>query len=100
MAIGIVSVASLLPMGGLQAQKANVEERKSELVLNAVRDFHIRGMANPQTWIRPQPSGASYLPLKFNRNSTKTCSTCPPWRSIRLWSGPPAQIPAPSPGFR
>ena len=72
MAIGIVSVASLLPMGGLQAQKANVEERKSELVLNAARDFHIRGMANPQTWIKPATNGTNfvpYLPLQFNSNS-------------------------------
>jgi type II secretory pathway pseudopilin PulG len=45
MAIGLVSVASLLPVGGLQVQKANIEERKAQLVLNAVRDFHVRGMA-------------------------------------------------------
>lgn len=45
MAIGLVSAASLLPMGGLQAEKANIEERKTELALNALRDFHVRGMA-------------------------------------------------------
>jgi hypothetical protein len=81
MAIGLVSVASLLPMGGLQAQKANVEERKSDLVLNAVRDFHIRGMATikdpvscpwitiapnlaPQAYFQPAgPQNKFYVPI-------------------------------------
>ena len=66
MAIGLVSVASLLPVGGLQQQKANVEERKAQLVLNAVRDFHVRGMAAVRDpvnfpWLRPGPTAAPYF---------------------------------------
>jgi type II secretory pathway pseudopilin PulG len=79
MAIGLVSVASLLPMGGLQAQKANVEERKAELVLNASRDFHIRGMANPQTWIRPATTGTNFAPyLPININTATDLPYIPP----------------------
>ena len=63
MAIGLVSVASLLPVGGLQQQKANVEEAKHNLVLNAVRDFHVRGMAAVRDpvnfpWVIAAPNSA------------------------------------------
>ena len=44
MAVGMVSIASLLPVGGIQVQKANVEEQKAMLGLNAQREFQIRGI--------------------------------------------------------
>jgi Tfp pilus assembly protein PilV len=52
MAVGMVSIASLLPVGGIQVQKANVEEQKAILGLNALREFQIRGMANPANWVQ------------------------------------------------
>jgi len=52
MAVGMVSIASLLPVGGIQVQKANVEEQKAMLGLNAQREFQIRGMANYSNWVQ------------------------------------------------
>jgi Tfp pilus assembly protein PilV len=52
MAIGMVSIASLLPVGGIQVQKANVEEQKAICGLNAQREFQIRGMANSANWVQ------------------------------------------------
>lgn len=52
MAIGMVSIASLLPVGGIQVEKANVEQYKAALGLNAQREFQIRGMANPLNWVQ------------------------------------------------
>jgi hypothetical protein len=46
-AIGLLSVAALIPVGGVQVQKANVQERKATLGLNAFREFQIRGMDKP-----------------------------------------------------
>ena len=44
MAIGLLSVAALIPVGGIQAQRAEIEQRKADLGLNAFRDFKTRGM--------------------------------------------------------
>lgn len=44
MAIGLVSLLSLLPVGGIQAQRAGIEQRKAELGLNVYKDFKTRGM--------------------------------------------------------
>jgi hypothetical protein len=63
-AIGLLSVAALIPVGGVQVQKANVQERKATLGLNAFREFQIRGMDNIQNWVRyNSPNWVSYLPL-------------------------------------
>ena len=43
MAIGLLSIAALIPVGGIQAQKAEIEQRKADLGLNAFRDFKTRG---------------------------------------------------------
>lgn len=42
-AIGLISVLSLLPVGGYQAMRANVEERKAALGMNLVHDMKTRG---------------------------------------------------------
>jgi type II secretory pathway pseudopilin PulG len=66
MAIGMLSIASLLPVGNIQTQKANVEERKAELGLNAYREFQIRGLgdfskaaAGTPPWLKPDGSAYS-----------------------------------------
>jgi hypothetical protein len=65
-AIGLLSVAALIPVGGVQVQKANVQERKATLGLNAFREFQIRGMDNVQNWVRyNSPNWIGYLPLNL-----------------------------------
>ncbi len=64
-AIGLVSIAALIPVGGIQVQKSNTQERTATLGLNAFREFQVRGMddfskaASP--WLRE--NGSNYLPL-------------------------------------
>jgi type II secretory pathway pseudopilin PulG len=60
-AIGLVSIAALLPVGGVQVQKANTEERKATLGLNAFREFQIRGMDNTQNWVAYNNSTTSWV---------------------------------------
>lgn len=60
MAIGMLSIASLLPVGNVQTQRATTEERKAEMGLNVYREFQIRGMANPKNWAR-HSSGTSWV---------------------------------------
>jgi hypothetical protein len=61
MAIGMVSIASLLPVGGIQVEKANVEEQKAMLGLNAEREFQIRGMANAANWAQYNSSNQKWV---------------------------------------
>jgi hypothetical protein len=80
-AIGLVSIASLIPVGGLQVQKANVEERKAELGMNAFREFQVRGMGTFSPtgnlpWLRD--SGASYQPLNLTAPSFTDAPYLPP----------------------
>ncbi len=50
-AIGLVSVLSLLPVGGYQAAEANKHERKAALGLNAVQDLKNRGVFDTKNWV-------------------------------------------------
>ncbi|HTQ38488.1 MAG TPA: prepilin-type N-terminal cleavage/methylation domain-containing protein, partial [Pirellulales bacterium] len=49
MAVGMLSIAALIPVGGVQVNKANIEERKATLGQNAYRDFQIRGLGTIPT---------------------------------------------------
>ncbi len=106
MAVGLISVMSLLPVGGIQAQKADIEQRKAETGLNIVREFKTRGMARLPTvnQLNESTDPNTYCPWRlFNgneffvssgihfrlRNGARTHSAllpqppfCP-WRSIR-----------------
>ncbi len=63
-AIGLVSIAALIPVGGIQVQKSNTQERTATLGLNAFREFQVRGMDNINNWVRyNSPNWVSYLPL-------------------------------------
>jgi hypothetical protein len=53
-AIGLVSIAALIPVGGVQVQKSNTQERTATLGLNAFREFQVRGMDTIPTL--PDPS--------------------------------------------
>lgn len=61
-AIGLVSIAALIPVGGVQVQKSNVEERKATLGLNAFREFQIRRMEK-------MPSANRMTDITYNPNN-------------------------------
>lgn len=50
LAVGLLSVASLLPVGRLQAGRALVDQHKVIVGQNALNEFRIRDMANPDKW--------------------------------------------------
>ncbi len=80
-AIGLVSVAALIPVGGIQAMKADIEQRKAETGLNIIREFKTRGMGivepnancpwvryNGTNWVQYSfpPAAADMLPLAID----------------------------------
>jgi type II secretory pathway pseudopilin PulG len=48
--VGLLSIASLLPLGSYQAQKALTEDAKASIGHNAYREFRTRAMAQPTAW--------------------------------------------------
>jgi hypothetical protein len=84
MAIGMLSIASLLPVGNVQVQRANTEERKAELGLNAYREFQVRGMSNPANWTKA--NGSTVTLAKYD----PTTGTFSPARDD--WNTPPLAI--------
>ena len=61
LSVGMLSIASLLPVGGYQAQKATIEDRKSVIGQNAFHEFRTRGMANAENWLGfPLPPGQTF----------------------------------------
>lgn len=66
-AIGLVSVLSLLPVAGYQAARAETEERKSALGQNAIQDLRNRGVLDMNNWVRfDQLSSTSTKWLRFS----------------------------------
>ncbi len=83
MAIGLLSVAALIPVGGIQAQRAEIEQRKADLGLNAFRDFKTRAMGRmpsaSELLSSSNPSNnASYQWYKAD-HSPYFASGGPPW---------------------
>jgi prepilin-type N-terminal cleavage/methylation domain-containing protein len=56
LAIGLVSVASLVPVAGFQAARALVDDRKAMLGLTAARDFKVHGFLRPDYWLTSNSS--------------------------------------------
>ncbi|HEV2972863.1 MAG TPA: hypothetical protein VGY55_23045 [Pirellulales bacterium] len=50
LAVGLVSVASLLPVAGLQIQRSTVDDRKSQVGQIATRELKTRGFLRPDNW--------------------------------------------------
>ena len=78
MAIGMVSIASLLPVGSVLVQRANIEERKAELGLNAFREFQIRGMGDTSNWVAHDtgnPPWRPYPPPSLSAAELRAVST-------------------------
>jgi hypothetical protein len=59
LAIGLVGVGALVSVGALQAQRANIDDRKVILGQAEVRDDKVRGFLHAETWLTP--SGAQYM---------------------------------------
>ena len=51
LAVGLTGVAILLPVAHHQAREGVLEDRKASAGQRAFREFHIRGMANPENWV-------------------------------------------------
>jgi type II secretory pathway pseudopilin PulG len=50
LSIGLASVVALIPAGGSQARKAQIEDRRGALGAAALNDIVTRGVLNPSTW--------------------------------------------------
>jgi type II secretory pathway pseudopilin PulG len=50
LSIGLASVVALIPAGGAQARKAQIEDRRGALGAAALNDIITRGALNPSTW--------------------------------------------------
>ncbi len=72
LAVGLLSVASLLPVGSFQAARALIDDRKAVLGQNAAREAKTRGLLRPDWWRyvngfpyvveSPYPSGTATIP--------------------------------------
>jgi hypothetical protein len=62
LAVGLLSIASLLPVGGYQVQKAMIDDRKSTVGQNAFHEFRTRGMANAENWAGYRPLDGQTFP--------------------------------------
>lgn len=51
LAVGLVSVASLIPVAGFQVQKAQIDDRKALLGPSAAREARTRGWLRPDYWL-------------------------------------------------
>ena len=50
LSIGLASVVALIPAGGSQARKAQIEDRRGALGSASLNDIITRGLLNPSTW--------------------------------------------------
>ncbi|MHB8861703.1 MAG: type IV pilus modification PilV family protein [Pirellulaceae bacterium] len=61
--IGLVGIAALLPVAGSQANKGAIADSAARRGVDAVREFHVRSMANPNTWRWFDPSISMFRPV-------------------------------------
>lgn len=61
--IGLLAAAALLPLAGLQVSKGIIADNAAALGRQAVRDFHVRGMANPYRWGLSDAGGLNFNPI-------------------------------------
>jgi Tfp pilus assembly protein PilV len=51
LAVGLVGVATMLPLALHQSREGVMEDRKAAAGRRAFREFQVRGMANPENWV-------------------------------------------------
>jgi hypothetical protein len=70
LSIGLASVVALIPAGGSQARKAQIEDRRGALGAAALNDIITRGVLNPSNWSifpgSPNPYSLVVDPLGAN----------------------------------
>jgi hypothetical protein len=64
--IGLLAAAALLPLAGLQVSKGIIADNAASLGRQAVRDFHVRGMANPNNWRTYDSASDSFQAIPAN----------------------------------
>jgi len=84
-AVGLLGVVAVLPLALSQVGRGNVADRSSRIGMNAVAEFHMRGMRNPYIWRNaaggfvghPSGANASYCidPRFVATNTTFTNTT-------------------------
>lgn len=59
--VGLLSVASVFPVGSFYMQKAEIADRGSAIAQSVMSDIITRGMLNPRSWyvINPVPAGVA-----------------------------------------
>jgi type II secretory pathway pseudopilin PulG len=63
-AIGLLGVLAVIPLGLHQVGKGNVAERAARAGLNAVETFDVRGMRRPELWLY-SPGGRVQVPTSI-----------------------------------
>jgi hypothetical protein len=53
LAVGLTSVAALLPVAGFQVQRAQIDDRKAQVGPSAARDARNRAFLRPDYWLYP-----------------------------------------------
>ncbi len=61
--IGLVGIASLIPVGGALARKGAIADAAAQTGANAAREFTACGMANPQNWRWYNTSTSQFVPV-------------------------------------
>lgn len=61
--IGLGGIAVLIPFAGVQANKGLVTDAAARRGRDAVREFHVRGMANYNAWRWYDPTAGNFLPV-------------------------------------
>ena len=64
LSIGLASVVALIPAGGSQARKAQIEDRRGALGAASLNDIITRGLLNPSTWSTVPTSPNQYRLVK------------------------------------
>lgn len=58
--IGLVGIAALIPLAGSQANRGAVADAAARTGANAIREFHVRSMANPNAWRWFDPANSRF----------------------------------------
>jgi hypothetical protein len=64
--VGLVGIAALLPVAGIQANKGALADSAARLGADAIREFHVRSMGNPLAWRWYDQSGNQFRAVTSN----------------------------------
>ncbi|MEO1496015.1 MAG: prepilin-type N-terminal cleavage/methylation domain-containing protein [Planctomycetota bacterium] len=85
LAVGLLGVASLFPVGGFYMQSGDVIDRAGAVAQSALDDAMVRGVLNPANWVTPDfdpttPGGSftSGVPKSFQQGLRDSFAPTPP----------------------